>query len=109
MLKSGARPVTVFPEGVPFDRIMQSTPVALRSAGLFEPLAIEWCSGAHRAVSVRLVARALGARSARRNRLPRAWTVAVRRVSARLWKKSSLLTPSIELPSLRLVEESHRS
>ena len=78
-LISGARPVIVFaPEEIPwdpkvdegrgfaspFDKIIQSTPQELRAAGLFDPIAIEWRSGMHCAVSLGLVAKALGARVA---------------------------------------------
>ena len=43
-------------------QIIDRTPKSLRAKGLFNALLIEWRSGEHRRVSVRMVARALGAR-----------------------------------------------
>jgi len=78
-LECDARPVTVFaPDEIPwnpkedgglgfvspFDKMIKSTPKELRAAGLYDPIAIEWRSGPHCAVSVRLVAKALGAQVA---------------------------------------------
>ena len=60
---SGVRPLLLYsPEEGDFAAIMSATPGALQRAGLFGPLAIEWRDGPLRAVSERLVARALGAK-----------------------------------------------
>ena len=44
-----------------FKHVIEATPHALVSAGLYETLAIEWRGGVHRRVSVQLAAKALGA------------------------------------------------
>jgi hypothetical protein len=49
--------------GCEFREIIDATPAELKAAGLFAPLALEWRSGAHRDVSLRLLARMLGAHS----------------------------------------------
>ncbi len=54
--------VMVFaPEKHAFDAILRASPQELIGAGLFGRLAIEWREGIHHPVSLRLVARALGA------------------------------------------------
>lgn len=50
------------PEQCQFHDIIDATPRSLVIAGFYAPLAIEWRHGMLRAVSVRLVAKALGAR-----------------------------------------------
>jgi hypothetical protein len=45
-----------------FGDVLDGAPQRLRSAGLFHPLAVEWRGGPHRVVSIRLAAKALGAR-----------------------------------------------
>ena len=47
---------------VTFRNVIECTPESLVEAGLYGHLAIEWREGIFRAVSVRLVAKALGAR-----------------------------------------------
>ena len=49
------------PEEVAFGAIIDATPRRLKELGLYGPLAIEWRDGAHRTLSVQLVALALGA------------------------------------------------
>ena len=62
-LSSGAQPVVLWSPDASgeFGDIIAATPPALK--GLYGPLAIEWRGGIHGAVSVRLVAKALGARA----------------------------------------------
>lgn len=66
-LTAGMRPILVrlvdeAAGGAAMDEIIRSTPTNLRLAGLFEPIAIEWHPDPYmQAVSVRLVAHALGA------------------------------------------------
>ena len=64
-LSSGAQPVVLWSPDAPgeFGDIIAATPPALKGLGLYGPLAIEWRGGIHGAVSVRLVAKALGARA----------------------------------------------
>ena len=50
------------PECDTFGAIINATPPRLKELGLYGPLAFEWRGGALRAVSMALVARALGAR-----------------------------------------------
>ena len=47
--------------GSEFHEILGATPVNLQNAGLYGPLAVEWRAGEHRPVSVRLLAKLLGA------------------------------------------------
>ena len=62
-LKSGIKPVMVYAsEDYAFHDVIEATPRALLSAGIYGPLAIEWRDGPLRPVSMRLVVRALGAR-----------------------------------------------
>ena len=63
-LSRGAVPITVYvPAMGPFGAIIDATPQALREAGLFGPLALEWHEqGALRAVSMAHVALGMGAR-----------------------------------------------
>ena len=61
-LRSGVHLVLLYaPEEDAFDDVLAATPQDLVRAGLFRGLAIEWRSGAPQEVSVRLVAKALGA------------------------------------------------
>jgi len=63
-LSAGVEPVVLWsPETCgDFGDVIECTPRSLVEAGLYGHLAIEWWQGMHRAVSVRLVAKALGAR-----------------------------------------------
>ena len=63
-LRSGARPpiIVYAPEAGEFGDILAAAPVELKDSGLFDHLAIEWHGGAHRDMSARLTACALGAR-----------------------------------------------
>ena len=64
-LRAGVQPTMLYePEANAFGAIIDATPPRLKELGLYGPLAIEWRGGAFRAVSVGLVARALGARAA---------------------------------------------
>jgi hypothetical protein len=61
----GAVPVTVYaPAMGPFGAIIDATPQALREAGLFGPLAVEWHEGALTAVSMAQLALRMGAQLA---------------------------------------------
>jgi len=60
LIATHVAPVVVYsPEHNAFQQIIEETPGKLKQAGLYGPLAIEWRSGAHEDVSVRMVARAL--------------------------------------------------
>ena len=78
-LRMGCPPVTVWsPEADMFGNIIDETPHSLREAKLYDTLAIEWRGGMHRGVSIRQVARALGAQelkagSARRLKVAARW------------------------------------
>ncbi len=62
-LQDGEKPILVYaPEDVEFRQIIESTPPSLLAAKLYGNLAVEWRSGALHGVSMRLVARALGAK-----------------------------------------------
>ena len=62
-LNAGVHPTMLYnPERDAFGAIIKATPTQLKELGLYNPLTYEWRGGAHRGVSVALVARALGAR-----------------------------------------------
>ena len=50
------------PEAAEFSAILDATPLDIKRKGLYGTIAFEWRSGPHRAVSMRLVLRALGVR-----------------------------------------------
>ena len=61
-LKSGVKPIVLFnPDENAFGDVLAVMPRGMLSAGLFGPRTIEWYDGALCEVSVRLVAKALGA------------------------------------------------
>jgi len=62
-LRARFQPLLLYsPEACTFDELIGATPRELLAEGLYRPVAIEWRSGALRAVSERLVAKSLGAR-----------------------------------------------
>ena len=62
-LDQGVRPLMLYdPTAAEFGEVVAAMPSSVVSASLYGPLTIEWRRGTLRAVSVRLVARALGAR-----------------------------------------------
>ena len=67
-LQAGVQPVLLWSpkDCEDFRTIIEATPPALVAAGLYAPLAVEMREGMHRAVSLRLAAKALGARMGRR-------------------------------------------
>jgi len=61
-LHHGVQPIVIYePSRYAFGAIVAATPTAVVSAGLYGPVAIEWHTGPFRNVSVRQIARALGA------------------------------------------------
>ena len=62
-VSAGVRLIMLYdPESCSFASIIDATPLPLKTLRIYDRLAIEWRGGALRDVSVRLVARALGAR-----------------------------------------------
>jgi len=98
-LRMGLKPLMLWaPEHGPFQEIYEATPRPLVAAGLYGPLAIEWRGGIHRAVSLQLVARALGAGTDALDggvcmaRVRRAWRAAISVSNTRQARVDGLLT-----------------